>query len=150
MSRNMGMKALLAALLATTLGCSWASLGGSAVAVGARARAEQAQAVSTGLASYTDVQTTLASGTVVHQYLDGNGTVFAVSWSGPFPPDLKEILGSAFDAMTAQMGKSVRAGQVSVRQPDLVIISGGHMGSFQGQAWLPGKLPAGFNTGDIK
>lgn len=147
----MTMKVLLAALLATTLGCSWASLGGSATSFGSHASAESAQAASTGLASYTDVQSTLDSGTVVHQYVDGQGTVFAVSWAGPYLPDLKAILGSSFDALTAQAGKRARgSSQVSVQQPDLVIISGGHMGAFQGQAWLPQKLPAGFNTGDIK
>ena len=144
-------KALLAALLAIFLTPSWAGLGGAASNFGSHARSGQARAASTGLASYTDVQATLESGTVVHQYVDGEGTVFAVSWSGPFPPDLKEILGSHFETMVAQAGKNARPGSpISVQQPDVVIVSGGHMGAFEGQAWLPAKLPAGFNTGDVK
>jgi GMP synthase-like glutamine amidotransferase len=54
--------------------------------------------------------------------------------------------------MVAHAAKARRAGrsQLSLKQSDLVIVSGGHMGAFEGHAWLPAKLPAGFNPGDIK
>jgi hypothetical protein len=114
--------------------------------------AAQSQSGSTGRAAYTDVEKKLESGTVVHEYVDASGTVFAVSWAGPFLPDLKEILGSHFNAMVTHANKSAKAGrsQLALRQSDLVIVSGGHMGSFEGRAWLPAKLPAGFEPGDIK
>jgi hypothetical protein len=146
------MKAVVAALLAMTMNVTWAGLGSTPSNLGPRALAAQNRSGSTGLAAYTDVEKKLESGTVVHEYVDAQGTVFAVSWSGPFLPDLKELLGSHFDAMVAHAGKARRAGrsQLSLKQSDLVIVSGGHMGAFEGHAWLPAKLPAGFKPGDIK
>lgn len=146
------MKALIAALLAVSASSGWAGLGGKAASFGPRVLAAQTHAKSTGLAAYTDVEKKLESGTVVHEYADANGTVFAVSWSGPYQPDLKEILGTHFQAMVEQAKKSPRGSrsQFKLNQSDLVIVSGGHMGAFEGRAWLPPKLPAGFNPGDIK
>jgi hypothetical protein len=145
------MKALVAALLAITMNGSWAGLGSTPANLGPRMLAAQNISGSTGLATYTDVQKKLESGTVVHEYVDAQGTVFAVSWSGPFLPDLKEILGSHFDTLVAHAGAR-RGGRspLVLKQPDLVIVSGGHMGAFEGHAWLPAKLPAGFKPGDIK
>jgi uncharacterized protein DUF2844 len=146
------MKALVAALLAISVSGSWAGLGGTSANLGPPTLAAQAHPASTGLAAYTDVQKKLESGTVVHEYVDAQGTVFAVSWSGPYMPDLKELLGSHFEALVAHAGTAGRGGrsQLTLKQSDLVIVSGGHMGAFEGRAWLPPKLPAGFNPGDIK
>src|SRR5215469_15886800 len=36
------------------------------------------------------------SGTLVREYVSPNGTVFAVSWTGPAKPDLQQLLGSYF------------------------------------------------------
>ena len=146
------MKALVAALLAIAMNGSWAGLGSTPANLGPRMLAAQNLPGSTGLATYTDAVKKLESGTVVHEYVDAQGTVFAVSWSGPFLPDLKEILGSHFDTLVAQAGNARRGGRspLMLKQSDLVVVSGGHMGAFQGRAWLPAKLPAGFKPGDIK
>ncbi len=146
------MKAPVAALLAITMNVSWAGLGSTPAHLSLRVLAAQDRSGSTGLATYTDVEKKLESGTVVHEYVDAQGTVFAVSWSGPFLPDLKELLGSHFDAMVAHAGQARRAGRspLVLKQSDLVIVSGGHMGAFEGHAWLPAKLPEGFKPGDIK
>lgn len=146
------MKALIAALLAVSTCSSWAALGSKPANFGPRVLAAQTHAKSTGQAPYTDVEKKLESGTVVHEYTDANGTVFAVSWSGPYPPDLKEILGPYFDTMVEQAKKTPRGARshFKLKQSDLVIVSSGHMGAFEGRAWLPAKLPAGFSPGDIK
>ncbi|HXD39679.1 MAG TPA: DUF2844 domain-containing protein [Ramlibacter sp.] len=145
------MKALVAALLAITMNCGWAGLGSSPANLGPRMLSAQNQSGSTGLETYTQVEKKLESGTVVHEYVDAGGTVFAVSWSGPYLPDLKEILGTHFDTMVAHAGNARRGGRhLVVNQPGLVIVSRGHMGAFDGHAWLPAKLPAGFKPGDIK
>ncbi|HXE49961.1 MAG TPA: DUF2844 domain-containing protein [Ramlibacter sp.] len=146
------MKALVAALLAIAMNGSWAGLGSTPANLGPRMLAAQNISGSTGLATYTDVQKKLESGTVVHEYVDAQGTVFAVSWSGPYLPDLKEILGSHFDTLVAHAGNARRGGRspLVLKQPDLMIVSGGHMGAFEGHAWLPAKLPAGFKPGNIK
>jgi hypothetical protein len=141
------MRAGVAALLAIWTSGSWAALGSTPADLGPRVLVSVALR-----ADYTDVEKQLESGTVVHEYVDANGTVFAVSWSGPSLPDLKEILGSHFDAMVTHAGKAAKSGrsQLALKQSDLVIVSGGHMGAFEGRAWLPAKLPAGFSPSDLR
>jgi hypothetical protein len=98
-------------------------------------------------APYTDLQSQLPNGTVVHEYANASGTVFAVAWSGPFQPDLKALLGRWFDTYTEQAAQRKDAGHshMAVRNADLVVVSTGRMGAFQGRAWLVSLLPNGFN-----
>jgi hypothetical protein len=102
-------------------------------------------------ANYTVSETTLDSGTVVREYAAASGTVFAVSWNGPFVPDLRTLLGSHFDTMARQAAKTPHAGhsQFTLNQSDVVIESGGHMRAYMGRAWIPDQLPAGFASADI-
>jgi hypothetical protein len=99
-------------------------------------------------AGYTDIARTLKSGTVVHEFVDASGSVFAVTWSGPFKPDLRKLLGRHFGALGpgAQGGN----GSPDVKSEDFVVQSGGHMGAFEGRAWVPSRLPAGFDTQEMK
>jgi hypothetical protein len=104
--------------------------------------------------AYTVRQTTLATGTVVREYVSQAGTVFGVAWTGPQPPDLSALLGSYFPQYVAGVKASHAAGTVRgpgiVEQAGLVVHSGGHMGAFSGQAWLPQALPAGVSADDIQ
>jgi hypothetical protein len=104
-------------------------------------------------ATYTVRETTLANGTAVREYLSSAGTVFAVAWSGPQMPDLASLLGTWFPqyvaGVQASRAKGVR-GPGAVENSALVVHSGGHMGAFSGQAWLPQALPTGFSSSDIQ
>jgi hypothetical protein len=101
---------------------------------------------------YTVSQSTLDSGTVVREYTNTQGIVFAVSWSGPALPDLRTLLGAKFAVMTGSAGKRPKAGhsQLAVNQSDVVIVSSGHMRAYAGHAWIPGALPSGFDTSVIE
>jgi hypothetical protein len=103
--------------------------------------------------SYTVRQTTYGSGTVVREYLAADGAVFGLGWNGPQMPNLNDLLGTYFPQYLAGV-EAVRAvrgghGPVAVEQSSLVVHSGGHMGAFSGQAWLPQALPAGVSGSDI-
>jgi hypothetical protein len=150
-SLERSVKSLLAALAAAFFtGGSWAGLGAGPVHWPAQAAAARSSTLSTGSASYTVVQRQLDSGTTVQEFLDAGGTVFAVSWSGPFLPDLRELLGIHFDAMAAQgRGQGAQHSKLAVQTSEAVIISAGHMGALEGRAWLPSRLPAGFDPRDI-
>ncbi|WP_175939059.1 DUF2844 domain-containing protein [Caballeronia sp. BCC1704] len=104
--------------------------------------------------NYTVRSTTLASGTVINEYVSSDGTVFGVAWRGPRVPDLATLLGSYFpqyqQAMLAQRAARGGRGQVSVQDSGLVVHSGGHMGAFSGSAYLPQSLPAGVSASDIQ
>lgn len=131
------------------LGAAPSNFGTTPVRQGARSLAATG---ADSAALYTVSQSTLDSGTVVREYVNTQGTVFAVSWSGPALPDLRTLLGDKFAALTAAAGKRPKAGhsQLTVEQSDLVIVSGGHMRAYAGHAWIPGALPAGFNTSTIE
>jgi len=140
------LRILLAAALVAGAGPALAGLGEpvSGASAAATTSVTTRQRLTPAGAAYTHVQRQLDSGTTVHEYADASGTVFAVAWSGPFLPDLRELLGASFGALSATAGKG-RTSAVSVSRPDLMLVSAGHMGAFEGRAWLPPRLPAGFN-----
>jgi hypothetical protein len=93
----------------------------------------------------------LPSGTVVTEYLTGNGQVYAVSWHGPTLPNLRQILGNYYaNYQAAARQPVVRHRLVRVTGPDIVIESSGKMRAFTGRAWVPGLLPSGVTTADIR
>lgn len=144
------MKILLVLVLAACSTTAFAGLGGAPSLPAPRILSGSATPASPGAAPYTELTKTLDSGTEVHEYVNAAGTVFAVSWSGPYLPDLSEVLGAHFQALVdlqQQRGRS--RSPVSLRQADLVIFSGGRMGAFEGRAWIPSLLPPGFNSADI-
>ncbi|WP_321794194.1 DUF2844 domain-containing protein [Caballeronia sp. J97] len=132
--------------------------GASSTSTNAVARAAVASgasnASSTSAVNYTVRTTTLASGTVVNEYLSTEGVVFGIAWHGPRVPDLASLLGSYFpqyqEGLKAQRAARGGRGPVSVQGSGLVVDSGGHMGSFAGSAYLPQSLPAGVSASDIQ
>jgi hypothetical protein len=148
--------ALGGAPMATPAGANVSTLNGAATSGIAKqaAEASTASSAATSTATYTVRQTTLANGTVVREYVSQAGTVFGVGWTGPQPPDLTALLGTYFPQYVAGVQASHAAGIVHgpaiVEQPGLVVHSGGHMGAFSGQAWLPQDLPAGVTPADIQ
>ena len=87
------------------------------------------------------------NGTVVREYVSTSGKVFAVAWQGPWPPDMRQILAGYFEQYqsAAQAHQNSRLGRrpFVIRQPGLVVQSGGHMRSFAGCAYVPDMLPQG-------
>ena len=110
-------------------------------------------------AKYTVQEMQTEAGTTVKEYVSPQGTVFAVTWRGPFMPDLEQLFGSYYDqyqqATTqrrqAQAQGGIRQrGPIRIQQPGLVVESGGHMRGYVGKAYLPDMLPAGVQPGDIQ
>src|SRR6185369_15713416 len=83
---------LLLAAGAATAGLAEAPTRGDGAAV------QATQAATAAGAAYTIVHRTLHSGVVVDEYVDAAGKVFALSWSGPFKPNLQRLLGRHFAA----------------------------------------------------
>jgi len=113
-----------------------------------------ASASAASASSYTVSATTLPVGTVVNEYVGADGVVFGVAWQGPRIPDLPKLLDSYFSqyvqGIQNQRANGGGRGPVSVTGSALVVRSGGHMGSFAGQAYLPPALPVGVSPSDIK
>ena len=140
---------LQGALAYAALGSAPSDFGGTPVRA---ARSLAAAGNNTANAVYTVSQSTLDSGTIVREYTDAAGKVFAVSWSGPTLPDLRTLLGTKFSALTDATGRRTQAGhsQLALNQSDVVIVSNGHMRSFAGHAFIPSAVPAGFDTNTIE
>ncbi|MDL2357321.1 MAG: DUF2844 domain-containing protein [Pseudomonadota bacterium] len=139
-------------LTALWCGSSYAALGGAPTDFGV-APARQVRMLAAGAPANFTVQTsTLPSGTVVREYTTPDGAVFAVSWQGPFLPDLRTLLAKYFDVLTTETARRPKAGhsQVRIDKPEVTIESTGHMRAYAGRAWIAGALPAGFTSADIE
>ena len=88
-----------------------------------------------------------ASGTMIREYVNASGTVFAVAWDGPWLPDLRQVLGDHFDRYQAVMqstaARADRARRGRDRRAGLVVQMSGHPRAFTGRAYLPALLPPG-------
>jgi hypothetical protein len=151
--------------------CASAALGGSPMPPPAGATVAElapplarlfAPAITAGAAStpgqgaplYTIRQTTLASGTLVREYVSQSGLVVAVAWNGSRVPNLSVLLGNFFAPYLAGLkGQDTVRGAhhpATFQNAGLVVQSSGHMGSFFGRAWLPPALPAGLSSDEIR
>jgi hypothetical protein len=134
----------------------FASLGRAPSALPAATSAHQARTLAatgaTAAAGYTVDTTVLETGTTVREYVGKNGVVFAVTWNGPFLPDLRELLGQHFTTLTNESARHPKAGRNWVRaaNPDVTIESTGHMRAYTGRAWVRSLLPAGFDTDTLE
>jgi hypothetical protein len=123
-----------------------ASVGAGDFGAGATGLGRTTSMTTTAAVPYKKLEHKHASGTTVVRYIDATGTLFAVTWSGPFLPDLQELLGMHFASFSrAQERATGLHAPLVVRSDDVVIVAHGHMGAFAGWAWLPPRLPAGFD-----
>jgi hypothetical protein len=130
-----------------------AGLGGDAASI--LADSNQMQGV---LHSYSSPQfeiqeITTENGIRVREFVNRDGLVFAIAWSGPAEPNLQQMLGVHFSQYhQARMAQTPPGLHRALRLalPDLVIESGGHMRAYRGRAYLPMLLPAGASTADLK
>lgn len=100
-------------------------------------------------ASVTPLQQVLPSGTRVVQYVDRQRTVFAVTWSGPFMPELRSLLGTHYPALVDAQARGSLHAPVVVRTQQVAIFSGGTVGAFSGRAWLPARVPTGIDAKEL-
>jgi hypothetical protein len=93
----------------------------------------------------------LPSGTVVREYLVHGGTVFAIAWGGPVLPNLRVLLGSYFEPyQRSPRGRPSGHHLRVVATAEWVVQSAGHADAFMGRAWLPTRLPAGFDLATVR
>jgi hypothetical protein len=127
-----------------------AALGGSSASIESDRLAMNGltRPVPTGALQKQELQ--LPTGTVVTEYLTGDGAVYAVTWHGPALPNLRQLLGNYFaNYQSAARQPVVRHRVVRMSSPDIVIESTGKMRGFNGRAWVPALLPAGVTAADI-
>lgn len=132
---------------------SGAALGGSVATVQADQSHMRATRRVASRAGFEVHELVLGSGTRVREFASPAGTIFAVAWQGPTKPDLRQLLGEHFprlDATGAGAGAHRDHRALTLRNPDLVIESGGKMRAFAGRAYLPALMPAGVALEDVR
>jgi hypothetical protein len=103
--------------------------------------------------AYTVHEIEDSTGTVVREYVSNAGTVFGVSWQGPFVPDMRQILGSYFERYS-QAARAQREGQVGrnrleIRESGFVVQTAGHQRAYSGRAYDERLLPPAVGVGDL-
>jgi hypothetical protein len=149
--RDLRTAALCSALLVAAV-CpriASATLGEPEVSVQADSAKLQSSVKMSDQSLYRLHEMTLTTGTVVREFVGLDGKVFAVSWHGPYMPNLRQTLGKYFDTMAAAPRAHADRNHVQIQQGDLVVQNGGHMMSFSGRAYLTSAVPAGVSVGDL-
>ncbi len=102
-------------------------------------------------ARYDTHELAAPTGTVVREYASPAGKIFAVSWEGPWPPDLRQLLGRYFDRFSAHAAAGRRGrGPLIVDEPDLVIVWSGHPRAFHGRAYLRSLVPVDVDAATVR
>jgi len=103
---------------------------------------------------YTVHTLTSSLGIVVREYVSFSGSIFAVSWHGPFVPDMQRLLAKRFELYSLEVRKqnTRRFGHsaMTVRTPFLVVENVGQMRACTGRAYDPSLLPAGVSIDEIR
>jgi hypothetical protein len=93
----------------------------------------------------------LPTGTTLREFVGESGKVFAVSWSGGFRPNLRDIMGAHYDRfIAAARGRRARRSIVRYELPGMVVVMGGNMRAAFGQVTLTDLVPAGLTPEDLR
>jgi hypothetical protein len=129
-----------------------AALGGDGASVKADSARLSIQPSITALQLY-DRHDLITPAGAIHEFVSRSGKVFAVTWNGQAPPDLRQILGSYFgdyrSAVVARTGPGARR-HVAIVLPDLVVHAAGRMRAFYGAAYVPSLVPVGFDLSELR
>jgi hypothetical protein len=149
--RDLRIATLCSALLVAVFSprIASATLGEPEVSVQADSAKLQSSVKMTDQSLYRLHEMTLSTGTVVREFVGLDGKVFAVSWHGPYMPNLRQTLGKYFDSMVSAPRGRVDRNHMQIQQGDLVVQNGGHMMAFSGRAYLASAVPAGVSVGDL-
>ena len=127
-----------------------AALGDDVAVVAADQVRLQASLQVTRKSNYAIHELALPTGTKVRHFVGDSGKVFAVSWSGGWRPNLRDIMGDHYDKfIAATRGKRVARGVARIELPGMVVVMGGHQRAFYGHVYLTDLLPAGFLPEEI-
>jgi hypothetical protein len=148
-TRSLSATALLTVLLGSSLcisGRAHAALGGTVDSITADTGVLRGQLRSTGFVDY-DMHQISSGQLVVNEYATRAGQVFAITWHGPLPPDLQQLLGTYFPRFQSAAAAAQQANPgvhrvFNLAQSDLVIRTIGRLRAFGGIAYLPALVPS--------
>jgi len=103
--------------------------------------------------AYRTWVTTTADGSVIKEFANHDGVVFAVTWQGPWRPDLKQLLGSYYTTFQQESAQRVsmhaRAPSHVFSKQGLFVSTRGHARAFEGLAYVQALLPPGVSPAEL-
>ena len=128
-----------------------AALGDDAAAIATDQARMQASLRVWHQANYAVHELSSPSGITVRQFVGDSGKVFAVSWSGGWRPNLRDIMGAHYDRFIAgTRGRRATRGVARIELPGMIVVMGGHQRDFWGHVYLTDMVPAGFAPEDTR
>ncbi len=112
----------------------------------------RAQLNSVAMPLYRQHEMRTESGALLREYETSAGSVFAVTWHGPLPPDLHQLFGNYYQRYQSAAPATARPGmhrQLTMTAPDLVVQSVARMRAYQGMAYIPSLVPAGVSVSEL-
>jgi hypothetical protein len=141
-------------VLAAAIGfspCAQAALGEDADSVAADQVRLQARLQVVHRPNHTIHEMQVPTGGNIREFVADSGKVFAVSWSGGWRPNLREMMGKHYDRyLAAAKERRMARGLVRIEIPGMVVVMGGHQRAFFGHVYLTDLLPLGFLIEDIR
>jgi len=134
------------------MGAARAALGSDTASVLADGASMRAGIQSETRPQYEVLKFSSAAGSSVREYLNRDGIVFALSWSGPVPPDLQQLLGVHFPTYAAALAEVVHPGvhrSLRMESSGLIVELGGHLRAYAGRAYLSALLPPGVTAAEL-
>jgi len=134
---------------------AYASLGGDATSIDAdRVHMQAALTRMVRADRYTLHEIQSPTGTMIRQYVGPSGRVFAVTWSGEFLPDLRQVLGAYFKVYQQEVQRQRRSrgarGPLTIDTGELVVHVTGHSRFMSGRAYAPRLAPSGVDLAVIR
>jgi hypothetical protein len=91
------------------------------------------------------------TGAKVREFVGDTGKVFAVSWSGGWRPNLRDVMGAHYDRfIAATRRRRVARGPSRIELPGMVVIMGGRQRAFFGHVYLTDLLPPGVTPEELR
>jgi hypothetical protein len=129
-----------------------AALGGDVRSVSSDKEMMQGSLQTTPMQQYDLHEITTSGGTLIHEYMTRQGKVFALTWRGPFPPNLQQLFGSYYTQYQNAAAANALPGNhrmLSVHQPDFVVQAVARMRAYHGTAYIPSLVPAGVSVATL-
>ena len=102
-------------------------------------------------ANYDIHELATSASSAVREFVGQNGKIFAVSWSGGWRPNLRDIMGTHYDRyIEATRGQRRARGPVRIELPGMVVFMGGYLRTFWGHVYLTDQLPEGFTPQELE
>jgi len=100
--------------------------------------------------SYAIHELAMPSGVRLRHFVGGSGKVFAVSWSGGWRPNLRDVMGAHYDDfIAATRGKPMKRGVARIETRGMVVVMGGPQRASFGHVYLTDLVPQDFfSTGN--